>query len=98
MQNPVCKFAAEIRRTSGFADVHLTGAAAIGSGRDDVLRCGWLVGRLLLQLFAGSLGCALGLLRLFGLQLGLTVRDHVVGLQDRDESYTGNSPNKHPHV
>lgn len=84
MQNQVCRSAAETRRSdpsSGFADVHLTGAAAVGGGRDDVLRGGRLAGRLLLQLFARSLGIALGLHRLFGLQLGLAVRDHVVRLQ-----------------
>lgn len=88
MQNQVCRSAAETRRSdpsggraSGFADVHLTGAAAVGGGRDDVLRGGRLAGRLRLQLFARSLGCVLGLHRLFGLQLGLTVRDHVVRLQ-----------------
>lgn len=89
MHNQVCKSAAETWRGTptasgrmlGFADVHLTGAAAVGGGRDDVLRGGWLAGSLLLQRFAGSLGCVLGLHRLFGLQLGLTVRDHVVRLQ-----------------
>lgn len=81
MQNLVRTSAAETCSTSGFADVHLTGAAAVGGGGDDVLRGGWLAGWLLLQLFAGVLGRVLGLHRLFGLQLGLTVRDHVVRLQ-----------------
>lgn len=61
--------------------MHLAGTAAIGGGGDDVLRGGWLAGSLLLQLFAGGVGSVLGLHRLFGLQLGLTVGDHVVRLQ-----------------
>lgn len=91
MQNLVRQSAADTRRsdtlgwgwgcTLGFADVHLAGAAAVGGGRDDVLRGCWLAGCLLLQLFAGGLGRVLGLRRLFGVQLGLTVRDHVVRLQ-----------------
>lgn len=67
-------------RTLGFADVHLAGAAAVGGGRDDVLRGSWLAGSLLLQLFTGWLDRVLGLTRLFGLQLGLTVGDYVVRL------------------
>lgn len=103
MQNQVCRPAAETRRSgpsggraSGFADVHLTGAAAVGGGRDDVLRGGRLARRLLLQLFARSLGRVLGLHRLFGLQLGLAVRDHVVRLQDRDESCAECYPPQRP--
>lgn len=79
-------------RTLGFADVHLTGAAAVGGGRDDVLRGGWLAGCLLLQLFTGGLGHVLGLHRLFGLQLGLTVRDHIVRLQRPRETDPPNQP------
>ena len=65
--------------------MNFTGAAAVGGRGDDVLRGGLLIGRLLLQMFAVSLGCALrdGL---FGVQLSLTLGDNVVCLQDRGEN------------
>lgn len=62
--------------------MNFTGAAAIGGGGDDVLRGGLLIGRLLLQMFAVRLGRALRN-SLLGLQLGLTLRDNIVCLQDR---------------
>lgn len=69
---------------SGFGDVNFTGATAVG-GRccDDVLRGGLLIVRLLLQMFHVGLGRVLRD-SLFGLQLGLTLRDNVVCLQHRD--------------
>ena len=70
---------------SGLRDVDLTGAAPIGRGGDDVLRGGLLTGGLLLQMFGVGLGRGLRD-ALFRLQLGLTLGDDVVRLQDRDEN------------
>ena len=72
--------------TSGFGDVDFTGAAAVGRRGDDVLGGALGVGGLLLlQLLSVGLRRALGN-RLFGLQLGLTLGDHVVRLQDGKEN------------
>ena len=73
--------------TSGFRDVDFTGAAAVGRRGDDVLGGALGVGGLLLllQLLGVGLRRALGN-RLFGLQLGLTLGDHVVRLQEGKEN------------
>ena len=68
--------------------MNFTGPAAVGRRGDDVLRGALRVGRLLLllQLLAVGLRRALGK-GLLGLQLGLTLRDHVVRLQGRDREH-----------
>lgn len=70
--------------SSGFRDVDFTSAAAVGCRGDDVLCCGLLMGRLLLQMFSVGLGCVLRNV-LLCLQLSLTLRDDVVCLQDRGD-------------
>lgn len=62
--------------------MNFTGAAPVGGGCDNVLSGGWLTGRLFLQMFSVGLRRVLGNI-LLRLQLGLTLRDHVVRLPSK---------------
>lgn len=65
--------------------MNFTSTAAVGGCGDDVLRGALLIARLLLQMFGVALGCVRRS-RLFGVQLGLTLRDNIMCLQDGDEN------------
>lgn len=85
MQDEVCESSSLY--SSGFCNVNLTSAAAIGRCSNNVLCGSLLIGRLLLQVFSVGLGCALRS-SLFCLQLSLTLRDHIVCLQDKEGKTT----------
>lgn len=70
--------------------MHLAGAAAVGGGGDDVLRCGRLTGGLLVQTFVLVLGGGLRA-HLLRLQVALTLGDNIVCLTGRRTAVTINT-------